>query len=349
MRHSLFSCITLAIASTAWAGAETFWLDGSSSMNVDFNFSTITSGTLIGDFDEESNPDGTKTMPGVFGSEGNQPIPLSLDQVLAGGGQTDPTGSFTLQVDTSIGLISVADLNVNVLGGDTRLQVPVDSTIYMLFETFRTYSPESLFVGGFELPIPLGSGAITGWTIEQDGIAGGALTETGTPGEWTFFVIATLNVAIDAVVEDQPIEVPSAPVEVQLTGTYVETSTERIVTLSFDESSGNSQVFDPPFELPETPLPLPTVLPPGGTANVVLSLALSEVGSSVLQSGTLRGSRDVETVLPGDANGDGQVNVDDLLIVISSWGPCQGCTADFNLDGMVGVDDLLTLLANWGA
>ena len=61
------------------------------------------------------------------------------------------------------------------------------------------------------------------------------------------------------------------------------------------------------------------------------------------------GSRDVEPVLPGDANGDGQVNVDDLLIVISSWGPCQGCTADFNLDGMVGVDDLLTLLANWGA
>ena len=101
----------------------------------------------------------------------------------------------------------------------------------MLFETFRTYSPESLFVGGFELPIPLGSGAITGWTIEQDGIAGGALTETGTPGEWTFFVIATLNVAIDAVVEDQPIEVPSAPVEVQLTGT-MSRRPPRIVTLS---------------------------------------------------------------------------------------------------------------------
>ena len=348
MSRTCIAGIILAATSSTFGGGETFWIDGSSSMTVDFNFSTLTSGTLIGDYEEEANPDGTKTMPGVWGSEGNEPIPLSLDQVLAGGGTTDPTGSFTLTVDTSLGLISVTDLSVNVLGGDTRLDVPVDSTIYMLFETFRTYSPDSLFVGGFELPIPVGSGAITGWTIEQSGIAGGVLIETDNPGEWTFTAVATLEIAIDATVEDQPIEIPGAPLEVPLTGTYLETSTERVVTISFDESQSNSQVFDPPFDLPDTPLPLPTILPPGDTANVVLSLALSEVGSSVLQSGVLRASRDVDEVVPGDANGDGQVNVDDLLIVISSWGPCQGCAADFNLDGSVGVDDLLILLANWG-
>ena len=37
----------------------------------------------------------------------------------------------------------------------------------------------------------------------------------------------------------------------------------------------------------------------------------------------------------GDADGDGTTNVDDLLIVISSWGPCQDCAADFDLDDRV--------------
>ncbi|MDG2199846.1 MAG: S8 family serine peptidase [Phycisphaerales bacterium] len=54
--------------------------------------------------------------------------------------------------------------------------------------------------------------------------------------------------------------------------------------------------------------------------------------------------------IPGDINGDGIVGVDDLLIVIASWGPCgPDCQADINGDGIVGVDDLLIVLANWGS
>jgi uncharacterized membrane protein len=50
----------------------------------------------------------------------------------------------------------------------------------------------------------------------------------------------------------------------------------------------------------------------------------------------------------GDVNGDGLVNTDDLLLVISSWGPCEPpCDADLNGDGMVGTDDLLAVLAGW--
>ena len=52
--------------------------------------------------------------------------------------------------------------------------------------------------------------------------------------------------------------------------------------------------------------------------------------------------------MPGDVNGDGYVNVDDLLVVISQWGPCSGCSGDLNEDGVVGVDDLLVILAHWG-
>ena len=52
---------------------------------------------------------------------------------------------------------------------------------------------------------------------------------------------------------------------------------------------------------------------------------------------------------PGDANGDGSVNVADLLLIIDLWGACGGsCLADFNDDGQVGVGDLLMAIAQWG-
>ncbi|MEE8156215.1 MAG: hypothetical protein V3T53_14775 [Phycisphaerales bacterium] len=54
---------------------------------------------------------------------------------------------------------------------------------------------------------------------------------------------------------------------------------------------------------------------------------------------------------PGDLNNDCQVGAADLLILLSSWGPCddcRNCAADLNSDCVVGGADLLTLLANWG-
>jgi len=52
---------------------------------------------------------------------------------------------------------------------------------------------------------------------------------------------------------------------------------------------------------------------------------------------------------PGDINGDGSVNVGDLLDLIEAWGPCPSpCPADINGDGFVNVNDLLTLIAAWG-
>jgi hypothetical protein len=53
----------------------------------------------------------------------------------------------------------------------------------------------------------------------------------------------------------------------------------------------------------------------------------------------------------GDLNGDGVVNVSDLLILLANWGLCpegNDCPADLNDDGVVNVSDLLMLLANWG-
>ena len=52
----------------------------------------------------------------------------------------------------------------------------------------------------------------------------------------------------------------------------------------------------------------------------------------------------------GDIDGNGVVNIIDLVALTSEWGPCDPgcCLPDLDMDGMVGIRDLLIVLANWG-
>ena len=51
--------------------------------------------------------------------------------------------------------------------------------------------------------------------------------------------------------------------------------------------------------------------------------------------------------LPGDVDGDGDVDFTDLVSLLSDWGDCLDCPADLDGDGDVDFTDLLTLLASW--
>ncbi|MCH2132796.1 MAG: hypothetical protein MK116_03500, partial [Phycisphaerales bacterium] len=51
---------------------------------------------------------------------------------------------------------------------------------------------------------------------------------------------------------------------------------------------------------------------------------------------------------PGDLDGNGQVDVEDLLAVLAAFGSTDA-GADINGDGMVDVEDVLMLLANWNS
>jgi len=50
---------------------------------------------------------------------------------------------------------------------------------------------------------------------------------------------------------------------------------------------------------------------------------------------------------PADCDGDGFVDVLDLLAVIEGWGTSTGC--DINNDGVIDIMDLLSVVASWGA
>lgn len=51
----------------------------------------------------------------------------------------------------------------------------------------------------------------------------------------------------------------------------------------------------------------------------------------------------------GDVDGNGMVNVADLLGVITSWGDCPCCAADIDGNDRVDVADLLTVITTWGS
>ena len=58
--------------------------------------------------------------------------------------------------------------------------------------------------------------------------------------------------------------------------------------------------------------------------------------------------------IPGDVNGDGVVDVVDLLYLVDAFGSATGdanynADCDFNDDGFVDVVDLLILVENWPA
>lgn len=52
--------------------------------------------------------------------------------------------------------------------------------------------------------------------------------------------------------------------------------------------------------------------------------------------------------IPGDIDGDNDVDVTDLLTLLGDWGECPDCPSDIDGNGSVDVSDLLTLLGNWG-
>ncbi len=339
-------CAALALLSTVSLGATTADLTVSadaSSVTVNAALTAIFPGSLIGNWDSVENPTGTITRPGLFGGSGNQPVPMTATIVTDGGFSSSPAGGMLATIDLDANTLALDGFSLDLLNGATPA-LPL--TLEMEFETFRTFQPDSVYIGGFTVPIPLGEALITQFTLAQDGAPGLAtLTPDGVGGYLVTGALPAL-VTLEAIVLDQALAPTALPVVLPLVGTLsLDGSTitlELTATMSADETIPG----DPGSAIDNMPFDLPTILPPGETAHLLLSAVLESLSTQLSLDLTI--VAEGSSSLPGDVDGNGVVHFQDLLAVLGDWGVCgKACPADLNGDGLVGFADLLLVLDNW--
>jgi hypothetical protein len=74
--------------------------------------------------------------------------------------------------------------------------------------------------------------------------------------------------------------------------------------------------------------------------------ALPEESQMAFMNAVIGWLGESEPTCPADCNGDGVIDVNDLLSIIDGWGTSSGC--DINQDGIIDVIDLLEVVGNWG-
>ena len=261
-----------------------------SSLEGTFELSAATSGSLAGDYDPVENPTGTRTKPGLFGSFGsteNVAVPVDLTPGLSSPLDTVPAGGFVLEVNPEIGTVVLSGLTLDLLSGSPMV-IPAQVTLE--FGTFRTRSPDSLFIGGFPITVPLGESRLTSLAAAQIGSAAGDLVVSGSD-LYDFSVSALVQVSgeLDRVLGQSP--VPPVPVPLTLAGRIrlTEQGAEVTASSAFDFTTSSDAGADLPT-LPTLPFALPTILPAGNTANVLFDLTLESIGVDLGSTLTLTAS-----------------------------------------------------------
>lgn len=309
-------------------------------------------GFLIGDFDPETNPDGTSTLPGVFGGSGNQPVDLTLDLAIGGPVTGAVSGGLAAIGDPADGAITLSGLSLDLLSGSVPA-LPLSVTV--VFETFRTFNPDSLFPGGIPVEVPLGEATVS----SLEAVQVGAALITATPaGKGSFTLSGEISVLLFAQVAalGDVLPLPPVPVTLPLEASTISIDGDGVATLTVGIAIAVSEEDTGPFTEPvldAVPFDLPTVLPPGEVAGVLFTATPESVSTAITLSVglTAAGPQDVPQV-PGDANGDGAVDFADVLVVLSTFGPCDAglpCPGDLNDDESVNFTDILVVLSNWTA
>jgi hypothetical protein len=332
---------TFAVAASHTVFAQTFDFTALPSSTVQQNLTVNTplAGTLIGNYDATTNPTGTRTLPGLFGGSGNQPIPYTSTVRTTQSISSHPAGTFSLSL-LGGGACTISGLTSDLLNGTPGT---IDLEQVLTYSTFRTVNPNSLFPSVGQITIPLGSGSLTTATAVQSGPAVGTAKET-SPGTFSINVPVPVVFTMVGSVAGQAIDPGPLPSVFALFGTLTVSGSNASLTVSASENSVVGPVPPlPPLE--NQPVALPTVIPTGGTANLLFSGTFGETTGTSLLTLSLAASGAGQTD-PADTNGDGVVDGADLTIVLSAWGS-DLLAADVNHDGIVNGADIAIVLGAW--
>jgi len=329
----------LVAASVAHAQTFDFTLLPASTVQQTLTLNTPLAGTLIGNYDATTNPTGTRTLPGLFGGSGNQPIPYTSTIRITQSISSNPAGSFSL---------ALLDNNVcSITGFTSDLLNEVPGTVnldqLLTYSTFRTVNPSSLFPSVGQITIPVGSGSVTEATAVQSAAAIGTAVQASA-GTYSVNVAVPVTITISGSVAGQSADPGPLPAVIAFSGTLtVSGSSASLSTTATDNAPVGPLPALPPLE--NQAVALPTVIPTGGTANLLFSGTFGESNgtSSLNLSLSAAGT---EQNNPADINNDGRVDGADLAIVLSAWLETSG-PADLNNDGRVDGFDLSIVLGSW--
>lgn len=285
--------LSLAWATFAMGQEYQFTVDqASSGGNAQFDVSAATSGTLIGNYDAATNPAGTHTKPGLFGSIGateNVAVPVNhFDPDASGQLEFSPTGSFLASFDLGGGTMTLRNFSADLLGGGGA-SVPVSAGVS--FSSFRTTSPSSIYPG-VPLNVSLGNAQLSGLVASQAGEATGTLTPLGG-NVYGFSITPMVTIQANVSFQGALLDTTSDPTALPLAGqiTILPDSISLSETGPVNLSSSLS---------PDQPLdPLPYDLPAGAdSAHIIFSLTLNTENTTVLGTQSL-GATGFEVPEPG--------------------------------------------------
>lgn len=237
-------------------------------------------GTLIGAYDAATNPAGTRTKPGLFGSFGdteNQPVDMTALLNASGTPAAPMGGTFTLLADTAGGAATLSSYAAQ-LSGPAVGALSTSATVTT--SSFRTRNPTSTYPGGVPITLPIGTATVTSLSIVQKGgAATGTLVPTATPGDFTLTVSAGFEVTVGVNLAGSDLVLGPVTTVLPLEGTLhldgTDASLSALSALTFTQSDS------PALPLPAIPFDLPTVLPPGGTASILLNLTLNSLATTL--------------------------------------------------------------------
>lgn len=283
-RHlHLVKAILLSAAIVAAAHAESDRYDFQfnpyrSGLDAELAWTVGTAGTLIGNWDSEQNPEGTRTKPGLFGRFGddeNLPVDITLDFAVGGDLHSATAGTFRLRANRHRNIVRIARLQADLLASGP---ITIAAELTLMTDNFRTRNPDSFYLGDFPITLPLGEISLDSLTIVQsEDRAAGELTPI-EGDRYSFLVVPLVTLSGQITVLGNALDLPPTQVPFPLAG-EVELGpvTARIVSVQPIDFSDSQ---NPNLALPEIPLDLPTIFPPGTTAHLLLNLTMDELSSS---------------------------------------------------------------------
>ncbi len=268
------SCL-LVRSDQASASNYAFMLESPSGVDISqLHVSAQTEGTLIGNFDAGTNPTGTRTKPGLFGSFGddeNVPVPVELSGSVEGAPHFATMGGFDAELDLAGMQLLLSNYHAAMpLGTDPSLTLAVGFGS----DGFRTRSPTSLFPPG-SVTVPFGSATLMEFELQQVGSMAPVALNPVIPGVFSFSALLPVTIVATVDVLENTLTLPAFPAVLPMDGTLDLTGPEALLMATAEFSAGQSQTLNQP--LPDIPLPLPTVLPPGETADLVFRLMLTNL------------------------------------------------------------------------